>query len=70
MTARKPQTQRSDGREDLPTWLASDAFTDEEVERYRNAAHRCGLQVSHWARQMLNAAAREVLDLPDSPRHR
>ena len=70
--AKKPQTQL-DGTRDprLPVWLESEPFSEEEVEQYLDAAHRCGLDVSHWARQMLNAAAREILDLDDpGPRRR
>ena len=64
--AKKPET-RLDRRHDprLPGWLETESFSDEEVEQYLDAAHRCGLDVSHWARQMLNAAAREILDLDD-----
>jgi hypothetical protein len=65
--AKKPQPQRLNGMHDprLPAWLASEPFSEEEAEQYLDAAHRCGLDVSHWARQMLNAAAREILDLDD-----
>ena len=69
---RKLQTHRADSKrpEPAPEWLESDTFSEEEVETYQDAAHRCGLEVSHWARQMLNAAAREILDLddPNTPR--
>ena len=63
--AKKPQTHRLDGMHDprLPVWLESEPFSEAEAEQYLDAAHRCGLDVSHWARQMLNAAAREILDL-------
>ena len=64
---RKPQTHRADRRRPAPAaeWLESATFSEDEVETYQDAAHRCGLEVSHWARQMLNAAAREILDLDD-----
>lgn len=68
---RKPQTHRSVSTGDpVPAWLESEAFTEEEVAAYQDAAQRCGLEVSHWARQMLNAAAREILGLEDPGRGR
>jgi len=65
---RKPQTHRAESKREgaVPEWLESATFSEEEVEAYQDAAHRCGLEVSHWARQMLNAAAREILELDDS----
>jgi hypothetical protein len=49
----------------LPEWLSDETFADEEVRLYLWAAARCGLEVSHWARSTLNAAARAVLDVDD-----
>jgi hypothetical protein len=51
--------------ESLPDWLADETFADEEVRMYLWAAARCGLEVSHWARATLNAAARAVLDVQE-----
>jgi hypothetical protein len=65
--ARKPESHRAGHNgQALPAWLRAEAFSEEEIELYLDAAGRCGLEVSHWARQMLNAAAREILELDDS----
>ena len=49
----------------LPAWLQDASFADEEVRLYLWAAARCGLDVSHWARNTLNAAARAILEIED-----
>jgi hypothetical protein len=51
--------------EQLPEWLHDASFSNEEVRLYLWAAARCGLDVSHWARSTLNAAARAVLDIDE-----
>jgi len=65
---RKSQTHRAGRKREaaVPAWLESTAFSEEEIETYLDAADRCGLEVTHWARQMLNAAAREILDMEDA----
>jgi hypothetical protein len=50
----------------LPEWLSDGTFAEEEIRLYLWAAARCGLDVSHWARNNLNAAARAILELDDS----
>ena len=53
---------KKNGKDDQ-SWLDANHFSNEERDRYVKAARRCGLEVSHWARQTLNAAAHEILDL-------
>ena len=48
-----------------PTWLKDASFAEEEVRLYLWAAARCGLDVSHWARNTLNAAARAILEIEE-----
>jgi hypothetical protein len=70
---RKPPSLSKKSRKDppapspraLPAWLQHTAFADEEVRLYLVAAARCGLEVSHWARNTLNAAARAILEIED-----
>ena len=50
---------------DSPDWLKDSSFAEEEIRLYLWAAARCGLDVSHWARNTLNAAARAILEIED-----
>lgn len=49
----------------IPDWLLNSELADEEIRLYLMAARRCGLEVSHWARSTLNAAARAILDIDE-----
>jgi len=49
----------------LPDWLKDGNFAEEEARLYVWAAARCGLDVSHWARNTLNAAAKAILELEE-----
>ena len=49
----------------VPDWLRDGTFAEEEVRLYLWAAARCGLEVSHWARNTLNAAARAILEIDE-----
>ena len=51
--------------DDRPDWLKGSSFAEEEVRLYLWAAARCGLEVSHWARNTLNAAARAILEIEE-----
>jgi hypothetical protein len=53
------------GSAPVPAWLQDGTFADEEVRLYLWAAARCGLDVSHWARNTLNAAARAILEIDE-----
>jgi hypothetical protein len=44
----------------LPDWLAGPDFSDEERRHYARAARRMGMEIGHWARQVLNRAAGAV----------
>jgi hypothetical protein len=46
--------------ERIPDWLAGHDFSDQERRIYSKAAHRMGMEVGHWARQVLNRAARVI----------
>lgn len=41
----------------VPDWLAGPDFSDEERRHYARAARRMGMEIGHWARQVLNGAA-------------
>ena len=45
----------------LPAWLQLPSFTDDERKLYLEAADRCALDVTHWARQVLTGTAHSVL---------
>ena len=45
----------------VPSWLSHADFSEDERMLYIEAAERSGLEVAHWARQVLNVAAREIL---------
>jgi len=49
----------------VPDWLQDPTFAEEEIRLYLWAASRCGLEVSHWARNTLNAAARAILEIDE-----
>jgi hypothetical protein len=53
------------GGVEVPAWLQDPAFAEDEVRLYLWAASRCGLEVSHWARNTLNAAARAILEIDE-----
>ena len=53
----------SDG--EIPAWLRDTAFSEDERSLYFRAARRSGLEVTHWARQVLNRTAREMLDMEE-----
>lgn len=45
----------------LPRWLQDPSLSARETTAYREAAQCLGLEVGHWARQVLNKAAHGVL---------
>ena len=47
--------------ERFPVWLQDSALSEDEKAAYREAADRLGLEVGHWARHVLNQAARCVV---------
>jgi hypothetical protein len=57
-----------DGR--FPVWLQDSVLSEHEKAAYREAADRLGLEVGHWARHVLNQAARYVVAVPRSETRR
>jgi hypothetical protein len=62
---RAAEIPRSGGRSPrLPRWLQDPSLSDRETTAYREAARCLGLEVGHWARQVLNNAAQSALAAP------
>jgi hypothetical protein len=51
--------------QEIPDWLLQGDFADEEIRNYVWAATRCGLELAHWARSTLNAAAKAILEIDE-----